>query len=323
MIGNITLNSNAINEFAGSGVEDGSNMRHLDKYNARLASLEKRQINDGEKVELSQTEYASHVKKLSADLAAAWAKDERVGSLKIAIQIAKLLADTTLPQFYPSIFVQVTEALDKFGEMVFKRLKTRAEEALAEQATAGGNKKSSSAAATKLPEHFTSADVPAVAKEICRNWFYKIACIRELLPRIYIEVALFRCYRFLTDTDFLPILTRLGSIMRGVGDPLVSLYLRTYLVVICGSSFPHLTAFPQSMLQDVMVTLSVVQEPFMIKELARCNVSSSTYYHLLSPGVEWIVRTVGRSASREVFQSMLQVSCVRNHWHAPLPLELC
>lgn len=304
------LNSNALNEFAGSGVEDGSNMRQLDKYNARLATLERRQINEGEKVELSQAQYASHVKKLSSDLAAAWAKDERVGSLKIAIQIAKLLADTTQPQFYPSVFVQVSEALDKFGDMVFKRLRNRAEEALAEQASAPGGKK----VTATLPEHFTSADVPAVAKEICRNWFYKIACIRELLPRIYIEVALFRCYRFLTDTDFLPILTRLGSVMRGVGDPMVSLYLRTYLVAICSSSFPHLTSFAQSMLQDVLVTLSVVQEPYMIKELQRCNIPSSIYYHLLSPGVEWIVRTVGRSASREVFQSMLQVTLRPMHY---------
>jgi hypothetical protein len=149
--------------------------------------------------------------------------------------------------------------------------------------------------------------MPAIAKEICRNWFYKIACIREVLPRIYIEVALFKCYRFLTDTDFLPILSRLGSIVRGLGDPMVSLYLRTYLVVVSHAVVPNETTFAQSMLEDVLVTLSVVQEPYMIKELARCNLPSSTYYHLLSPGVEWIVRTVGRSASREVFQTMLQV----------------
>lgn len=302
MSGNITLNSSAINEFSGSGVEDGSATRHLDKYNARLASLEKRQVSESEKVELTQAEYFSHVKKLSKDLDEAWAKDERVGSLKIAIQIAKLLADTTVPQFYPSIFVMVTEALDKFGDMVFKRLKNRAEEALNE-----GKK----GATATLNENFKSEDIPAVAKEICRNWFYKIACIRELLPRIYIEVALFKCYRFLTDTDFLPILSRMGSIIRGVGDPLVSLYLRTYLVVVSGQVVPHMASFPQSMLQDVLVTLSVIQEPYMIKELARCNISSAVYYHLLSPGVEWIVRAVGRSASREVFQSMLQVSVTK------------
>ena len=276
-------------------MEDGSATRYLDKYTQRLASLEKRQVQDDNKVVLTQQEYASHVKNLSKELDIAWANDERVGSLKIAIQLSKLLSDTTVPQFYPSIFVMVTEVLDHFGDLVYNRLKSRSDETLSDERK------------PPLSEHFTSTDVPAIAKEICRNWFYKIACIRELLPRIYIEVALFKCYRFLTDSDYLPILSRLGSIMRGVGDPLVSLYLRTYLVVVSGSVLPHITTFAQSMLQDVLVTLSVIQEPYMIKELQKSNISPAVYYHLLSPGVEWIVRTVGRSASREVFQSFLQV----------------
>ena len=55
-----------------------------------------------------------------------------MGSLKIAIQLAKLLADTTVPLFYPSIFVLVTEVLDKFGDMVFNRLRIKADDALKE-----------------------------------------------------------------------------------------------------------------------------------------------------------------------------------------------
>jgi hypothetical protein len=183
---------------------------------------------------------------------------------------------------------------------VYQRLQNRANEALAAESKGGKSK--------QLSEHFVCGDVPSVAKEICRNWFYKIACIRELLPRIYIEVALFKCYRFLTDTDYMPILSRLGSIMRGVGDPLVATYLRTYLLVVCGHAAPgDLASFGQTMMTDTLITLSVIQEPHMIKELARTGVATAAYYHLLSPGVEWIVRTVGRSASREVFQSMLQV----------------
>ncbi len=46
---------------------------------------------------MSQKEYESHVHRLTNDLSKAWAKDERVGSLKIAIQLAKLLADTNMP----------------------------------------------------------------------------------------------------------------------------------------------------------------------------------------------------------------------------------
>ena len=47
------------------------------------------------------------------ELDAAWKQDERVKSLKIVIQLAKLLADTSYPQFYPTMFVMVTAILER------------------------------------------------------------------------------------------------------------------------------------------------------------------------------------------------------------------
>ena len=109
--GTITLSSRAMVEIKGSGLEDGSVTRHLDKYDQRLAHLEKRQINEeeGEKViSLTHIEYSAHVDKLVAELEQAWMQSKLVDSLRIAIQISKLLSDTTAPSFYPYSFIKVT-----------------------------------------------------------------------------------------------------------------------------------------------------------------------------------------------------------------------
>lgn len=297
--GPLTLNTSAINEFAGSGVEDGSTTRYLDKYTQRLQAMERRQVAD-EKVQMTQQEYEAHINKLSRDLTRAWANDERVASLKIAIQLAKLLADTNMPQFYPSMFVMVTDELDRFGDMVFTRLKGKAEEALNEGSH--GTKKKT------LPEDFSAADVPSSAKETCRNWFYKTACIRELLPRIYIETTLLKCYRYLTDTDYPQILSRLGSILRGLGDPLVSLYARTYLVVVGNEVAPQVSAHALNMIQDIMCSFKMLKQPHHVSELAnRWKISHKEYMRLMSPGIEWVLKCVGRNATREVFQGILQL----------------
>ena len=128
--GNVTVKSSALAEFTGSGVEDGSSARKVDKYDKRLASLEKRVNSADAKIEISQKEYENHIDKLNTDLHTAWQNDDRVGTLKIAITLGKLLSDTSLPTFYPSMFVMVIDVLDKFRDLVYNRLLMKAEDAL-------------------------------------------------------------------------------------------------------------------------------------------------------------------------------------------------
>ncbi|RYG50090.1 hypothetical protein EON66_12210 [archaeon] len=134
------------------------------------------------------------------------------------LQCAKMLGEHRVPQFYPSMFVMVTDILDTFGKLVFDRLKTLADE---EHMRIGGK--------GPLPDDFIAADVGGEARETCRNWIFKTSCIRELLPRLYVETALLACYRFMYDADFAAILTRVAHSVRGIGDPLVASYARFYL----------------------------------------------------------------------------------------------
>ena len=49
----------------------------------------------------------------------AWSNGERVTALKISIQCAKILSDTSVPQFYPSMYVCVRLMLSSYsGEIV-------------------------------------------------------------------------------------------------------------------------------------------------------------------------------------------------------------
>lgn len=77
---------------------------------------------------LTQQEYMAKIQLLNSELVVAWRTDQRVKSLKIAIQCSKLLADpSSVMQFYPSKFVLVTEILEIFGKLVYDRLKSKSE----------------------------------------------------------------------------------------------------------------------------------------------------------------------------------------------------
>lgn len=78
-------------------------------------------------IDLTQQEYQMRIEQLNHELIQAWNSDQRVNALKIAIQCSKLLADTSVLQFYPSQFVLVTDILDNFGQLVYERLRTKAE----------------------------------------------------------------------------------------------------------------------------------------------------------------------------------------------------
>ncbi|GLE02201.1 hypothetical protein PINS_up011039 [Pythium insidiosum] len=233
-------------------------------------------------VEITQEEYIARIKQLEADLVKAWKQNHKVLALRLAIKCVKQLSDTSsAPQLYPCAFVLVSGVLDVFGGLVFERIKTRASE-----------DDNGQPLPTPLSEHFSSAEVNIHAKETCRNWFYKTACIRELLPRIYIEIALLKSYRFLCDGEYPQIVARLSNMIKGVGEPMVALYTWLYLALASSELVgPGEKAAVLSSLYDYFFTFQQYQNRGKLSRyLSAQGMSNSEYLSLHSPAVEWLMK---------------------------------
>ncbi|XP_050138630.1 uncharacterized protein LOC126614962 isoform X1 [Malus sylvestris] len=237
---------------------------------------------EGGKVITGQ-EYVSRLHELKAELTHAWHANDRVTSLKLSIKVARLLMDTSVLQCYPTLFAIATDILDILGDMVWERIKLKAE------FTEDGTRIFS------LPENFSASDICFDAKETCNNWFCKIGAVRELLPRIYLELALLPCWRFLVDQP-LNSLRRLVMMTRGLADPLASAYCRLYMAHCMRKLPSHDTGCLLTCVNDLkIVSMRVMsaQETSHGAENRRLVVS------LMEPTIEYIMKCIFRNASEK------------------------
>ncbi|KAL3663235.1 hypothetical protein V7S43_011644 [Phytophthora oleae] len=287
--------------------EDSAEASVIKKTRSRLEQLERDQDNNGfssgqdeQTIEISQSQYVAKVKEMEKRLILSWEQNHKVEALRIAIKCVKLLADTdTSPQLYPCIFVLVSEVLDAFGRLVFDRIHTRASE-----------DENNQPLPEPLGEHFMSSDVNIQATETCRNWFYKTACIRELLPRIYIEIALLGCYRFLCDGEYPQIVARLSNMIKGVGEPMVALYARLYLALtsseLLGATSPtEQTIAVSSSLFDYFYAFNWFRQNKLEHWLLTHKMEFDEYLALHSPAVEWLVKCAAPGASQVTFDTLV------------------
>ncbi|XP_043258632.1 VPS35 endosomal protein-sorting factor-like isoform X2 [Colletes gigas] len=268
----------------------------VDKVRTRLEQLD--DFEEGsvrQMLDLSQQQYAARIEQLNNELVQAWHSDQRVKALKIAIQCAKLLVDTSVMAFYPSKFVLITDILDIFGKLVYGRLKVKAE-----------YYKPGSKVPTSLPDNFTPDMVPENAKETCRNWFYKIASIRELVPRLYVEMAIIKSYSFLTTSEFNKALLRITQMIRGIGNPLIAIYARCYLCRV-GLALNKTSDFEfvRENFYDFLSTYQQLFGPFVKDELVKQNMSLQSYLNLYSPGLDWILQILVATTSESNLEGVL------------------
>ncbi|XP_069036894.1 VPS35 endosomal protein-sorting factor-like [Lepisosteus oculatus] len=260
-----------------------------EKVRTRLEELD--DLEEGsqkEMLNLSQQDYVNRIEELNQSLKEAWASDQKVRALKIVIQCSKLLSDTAVIQFYPSKFVLITDILDTFGRLVYERIWTMCSDS------------------KTFPESFSPEDVNDTAKETCLNWFFKIASIRELIPRLYVEAAILKCHRFLSKAGIQETLPRLTAMIRGIGDPLVAVYARAYLCRIGMEVSPHLKDSLNRNFFDLLTTFQQVHSDSVQNQLLLQHVEIPAYLILYSPAVHWILQCVSYRAPEALLTEMME-----------------
>ena len=269
------------------------------KTRRRLEQLQE-QEDDGRSVRLTQAELVSRVDKLNADLKHAWRSEERVRALKIAIQVSKMLGDTAFPTFFPTVFAVVAEILDAFGELVYERV-------LAKGTPRG----------KVLPPGYTPEEVAEEGAETTKNWFYKVASIRELVPRFYVEIAILKCYRLLLPASELPsIVERLSKAIRGFGDPLAATYARSYLVhkaidltplqahsLVKGPVFDTITIFERQLQFD-----PEGKGPLLGLHHVKSSITPQEYFGTFRPALEWLLQSLAEyHPTQETFVMLVKI----------------
>ncbi|KAL1307448.1 UPF0505 protein C16orf62 homolog isoform X1 [Arachis ipaensis] len=278
---------------------------------------------EGVKV-ITWQEYVSRLHELKDEINRSWLAEDRVTSLKLSIKAAKLLMDTSVSEFYPTLFVLVTDIMDMLGELVWQRIKRKAE------FTEDG------ALLCNLAENFKASDICSDAKETCNNWFNKIGVVQELLPRIYLELAILPCWRFLLDQPE-DSLWRLVMMIRGLGDPVASAYCRLYMAHCAQKLISHDIGYLITCVNDIRVILMKI---LSANESTHGNVkhNKKLQVSLMEPTIEYIMKYIfnglsqgqvsevlaelGLMKNQQDFGSVSCVSVVLHHLLKELPIEI-
>ncbi|XP_059835392.1 VPS35 endosomal protein-sorting factor-like isoform X1 [Hypanus sabinus] len=288
----------SINLFMGSekGKATSPGSAVSEKVRTRLEELD--DLEEGSQKELlnlTQQDYINRIEELNQSLKDAWATDQKVKALKIVIQCSKLLSDTSVIQFYPSKFVLITDILDTFGKLVYERILSMCTRS---RISLSGNSVSDT-------DNFCQDDVNETAKETCLNWFFKIASIRELISRFYVEVAILKCNTFLSKTGISETLPRLTSMIRGIGDPLVAVYARAYLCRVGMEVAPHLKDNLNKNFFDFLSTFKQIHGETVQNQLAVQRVEIPIYLTLYSPAIDWILQCIAYKAPEALLTEMM------------------
>ncbi|KAK7833340.1 hypothetical protein U0070_017339 [Myodes glareolus] len=112
----------------------------------------------------------------------------------------------------------------------------------------------------------------------------------------YVEASILKCNKFLSKTGISECLPRLTSMIRGIGDPLVSVYARAYLCRVGMEVAPHLKESLNKNFFDFLLTFKQIHGDTVQNQLVAQGVELLSYLPLYSPAMGWIFQCVSYHA---------------------------
>ena len=236
----------------------------------------------------SAKEFTSQLERINSELVKFWEKEDKVASIRIAIQCAKLLNDVATPMFYPQKFILLTDILDTFGELVHQRMIKL-------------TKEHSKGRIIITPDNEDQTDwsqLPDKVIETARNWFLKSSCIREVLPRIYLELALVSTLRYANLKVQQSDLMRLSKMVRGISEPLCATYTCAYLARVGHTMDPNAKDYLYQLVDFMFKTYNASY----VK--GHPTVDKQKYMQLYDPAVDWLMQCLAYQADRNMFRDV-------------------
>jgi len=238
---------------------------------------------------ISSGEYVAKMEILKREMLQKWEVEDKVGTLKIIIHCTKMLNDVFTPKFYTHKFLITADILDTFSKLIYERI----------YKLAFKNEKS-----VEFNE-INPAIINNTAKDICLNWILKCCCIRELLPRIYIDIIFLKMFKFIyTEKEIEQKILTIAKMIRGVSHPLISFYVSMYLARVALTLYPKSKQF-LFILLDNITKFSLNEETIL--KLNYDNITVDELKKVLEPCVEWIVYGLVKNITANQFNNLVKI----------------
>ncbi|KAG6407518.1 hypothetical protein SASPL_130510 [Salvia splendens] len=274
---------------------------------------------------ISQQEHLSKLHGLKDEINQYWCAGDHVTSLRLSIKASvpavRSLMDSSAIQIYPTLFVLATDIMDMLGDLVWNRIKEKAE--ITEGRCSVTRICFFRLKTSMLVIYALMPKRPAITGSAKLDLFgsYFLACESSASLIVsgiqyhqddsvtltavyhYLELALLPCWRFLHDHPE-TILKRLVEMTRGIADPLASAYCRLYLAQCSQRLSQHDTGFLIACINDLKLVLVRLTPA---RETVNGNLSgnSQLLLALVEPAIEYIIKCLFKDLKKMEISKML------------------